>query len=41
MDCHHLIETTAAALNEDVVTLMLVAVQRGNIGLSVGRALNR
>ena len=41
MDCHHLIETTAAALNEDVVTLMLIAVQRVNIGLSVRRALNR
>ena len=41
MDCRDLIGTTAAALNEDVVSLMLVAVQRGNLDLSVRRALNR
>src|SRR6266404_6279729 len=39
--CDALIEATAAALNEDVVFLMLVAVQKDNFGLSVTRALNR
>ncbi|KAN0135435.1 hypothetical protein V8E53_006714 [Lactarius tabidus] len=39
--CDDLIETTAAALNEDVVTLMLLAVQRGNLQLGVKSALNR
>jgi hypothetical protein len=33
--CGDLVEKTAAALNEDVVLLMLVAVQRGNVELSV------
>ena len=41
MNCDDLIAKTAAALNEDVVTLMLLVVQRGNLGLSVKRALNR
>ncbi|KAH9054703.1 hypothetical protein EDB87DRAFT_1426102 [Lactarius vividus] len=39
--CEKLIETTAAALNDDVVGLMLLAVQRGNLELSVKIALNR
>jgi hypothetical protein len=39
--CNNLIETTAAALNEDAVTLMLLAVQRDNLQLSVKSALNR
>ena len=33
--CGDLIEKTAAALNEDAVMLMLVAVQRNNVELSV------
>jgi predicted GTPase len=40
MRCEDLIAKTAMALNEDVVTLMLIAVQRGNLELSVKRALN-
>ena len=39
--CDELIEKTAAALNEDVVALMLLAVQRSNLELSVKTALNR
>jgi hypothetical protein len=39
--CDGLIEKTAAALNEDVIVLMLLAVQRGNLELSVKRALSR
>ena|SRR6266404_880817 len=39
--CETLIEATAAALNEDAVALMLVAVQRNNLGLSVNLALKR
>ena len=39
--CDDLIEKTAAALNEDIITLMLLAVQRDNIELSVKMALNR
>ena len=39
--CDKLIENTAMALNEDIVTLMLLAVQRGNLELSVKIALNR
>ena len=39
--CETLIEATAAALNEDAVALMLVAVQKDNLGLSVDLALNR
>ncbi|SRR6266404_2338754 len=37
--CDNLIEATAAALNEDVVALMLVAVQKDNLGVSVNLAL--
>jgi hypothetical protein len=33
--CGDLIEKTAAALNEDAVKLMFVAVQRNNVELSV------
>ena len=39
--CNGLIEETAAALSEDVVALMLLAVQRRNLELSVKIALNR
>ena len=39
--CNGLIEETAAALTEDVVALMLLAVQRGNTELSVKVALSR
>jgi hypothetical protein len=39
--CDCLVEETAAALNDDTVALMLLAVQRGNIELSVIMALNR
>ncbi|KAH8986670.1 hypothetical protein EDB86DRAFT_3048667 [Lactarius hatsudake] len=41
LGCDKLIETTAAALNDDMVGLMLLAVQRGNLELSVIRALKR
>ncbi|KAH9053400.1 hypothetical protein EDB87DRAFT_1569278 [Lactarius vividus] len=41
LGCDKLIETTAAALNDDIVGLMLLAVQRGNLELSVKRALKR
>ena len=37
--CTDLIEVTANALSEDVVALMLIAVQRDNLGLSVKRAI--
>ena len=39
--CDDLIEKTAVALNEDVVMLMLLAVQKGNLEISVKVALNR
>jgi hypothetical protein len=39
--CNDLVEKTAAALNEDTVALMLLAVQRGNLELSVKIALRR
>ncbi|KAF8258006.1 hypothetical protein EI94DRAFT_1756079, partial [Lactarius quietus] len=39
--CDGLVEKTAAALNEDTVALMLLAVQRGNIELSVKTSLSR
>ena len=39
--CTDLIEKTAAALNEDAMALMLLAVQNRNLGLSVKVALNR
>ena len=41
MHCNNLIEKTALALNEDTVVLMLLAVQQGNLQLSVNFALNR
>ncbi|KAH9029723.1 GTP-binding protein [Lactarius hengduanensis] len=41
MRCDELIETTAAALNDDIVGLMLLAVQRGDLKLSVKTALKR
>ena len=39
--CDKLIENTAMALNKDVVALMLLAVQKSNLELSVKIALNR
>lgn len=39
--CKKLIEETAGALNYDVVTLMLVVVQRSNVELSVKLAVKR
>ena len=39
--CNDLIEKTAEALNEDAVALMLLAVQKDNLKLSVKLALNR
>ena len=39
--CDDLIEKTAAALNQDIVALMLLTVQRDNLRLSVKEALNR
>jgi hypothetical protein len=39
--CGDLIEKTAAALNEDAVMLMLLAVQRNNVELSVKFAWRR
>ena len=39
--CNALVEKTAAALNEDTVALMLLAVQKGNLELSVKTALTR
>ena len=39
--CTGLIETTADALSGDVVALMLVAVQRGNLELSIKLAIKR
>ena len=39
--CNDLIEKTAAVLNEDIVALMLLAVQRDNLQLSVKTALTR
>ena len=41
MRCDDLIEKTAATLNDDVAALMLLAVQRGNLELSVKLALDR
>jgi hypothetical protein len=40
-DCGDLIEKTAAALNDDAVMLMLIAVQRNNVELSVKLAWRR
>ena len=39
--CNDLIEKTAAVLNQDIVALMLLAVQRDNLQLSVKTALTR
>ena len=39
--CDTLIKATAAALNEDAIVLMFVAVQKDNLGLSVKLALER
>ena len=39
-NCYGLVEKTAAALNEDTVALMLLAVQRGNLEISVKTALS-
>ena len=39
--CGDLIEKTAAALNEDAVMLMLVALQRNNVEVSVKLAWRR
>jgi hypothetical protein len=39
--CGELIEKTAAALNEDAIDLLLLAVQKDNLELSVKTALNR
>jgi hypothetical protein len=39
--CDSLIEKTAGALNDDVVALMLLAVQRSNLELSVKLAMKR
>ena len=36
--CGELVEKTAAALNEDAVMLRLLAVQRGNVELSIKTA---
>ncbi len=41
MRCDELIEKTAATLNDDIVVLMLLAVEMGNLELSVKTALNR
>ncbi|KAH9028974.1 hypothetical protein EDB85DRAFT_1570710 [Lactarius pseudohatsudake] len=41
MRCDKLIETTAAALNDDIIGLMFLAVQKGNLELSVKVALKR
>jgi hypothetical protein len=39
--CDTLIEETAGALNDDVIALMLMAVQRTNLELSVKIAVKR
>ena len=39
--CDSLVEKTAATLNEGTVALMLLAVQRVNLELSVKTALSR
>ncbi|KAJ7243860.1 hypothetical protein B0H12DRAFT_819606 [Mycena haematopus] len=39
--CNELITTTMDGLNDDVVTMMLLAVQRGNLELNVRRAVDR
>ena len=37
--CENLVEETAVALNEDTVALMVLAVQKNNLNLSVKTAL--
>ena len=37
--CYDLIEKTAGTLNDDIVSLMLLAAQRDNVQLSVKEAL--
>ena len=39
--CNSLVEETAIALNEETVLLMLLAVQKNNLELSVKTALKR
>ena len=39
--CGNLVEKTATALNDEVVMLMLLAVQRGNVELNVRLAWRR
>ncbi len=39
--CDNLVEATAAALNEDIVASMLIAVQQDSLELSVNLALKR
>ena len=39
--CGNLVEKTAAALNDEAVLLMLIAVQRGNVELSMKLAWRR
>ena len=39
--CDNLIKATSTALSDDIVTLMLLAVQRDNLQLSVKTALTR
>lgn len=39
--CDDLIRTTAGTLNEETVALILFALQRGNVEMSVKVALNR
>jgi hypothetical protein len=41
MRCNKLVEETAAALNDDAVALMLLAVQRSNLELAVNVAVRR
>jgi hypothetical protein len=41
MRCNELVEETAGALNNDAVTLMLLAVQKSNLELSVNLAVKR
>lgn len=39
--CHALLEVTVEALNDDVVVLMLLAVQRRDVELSIDMAVKR
>ena len=39
--CHSLLEETVGALNEGVLALMLLAVQKTDLGLSIRTAVNR